>query len=75
LKSIPLLPQYISSSLALVEVGLVSLSPTFVVAKWAKSTELKMKDAFDLWRTSSSFHIFELDPPRLKLPSASKILI
>jgi hypothetical protein len=32
----------------LVEVGLVSLSPTFVVAKWIESAELEMNVAFDL---------------------------
>jgi hypothetical protein len=48
LKSTPLLPQHISRSLVLVGVSLVSLSPTFAVAKWAKSAELEMKVAFDL---------------------------
>jgi hypothetical protein len=29
-------------------VDLVSLSPTFAMAKWAESAELKMRVAFDL---------------------------
>ena len=66
-------PQHISSFLALVEVGLVNLGPTFAVAKWAELLVLKMKVASDLWRTSDSFHIFELDPLCPKLPSANKI--
>jgi hypothetical protein len=66
LKNIPLLPRHISDSLVLVEVGLVSLSPTFVMAKWAESTVLKMKVASDLWCISDSFHIFEPDPLRSK---------
>jgi uncharacterized membrane protein len=45
-------------SLALVEVGLVSLCPTFAVARWAGLAGLETKVAFDLWRTSGSFHIF-----------------
>jgi hypothetical protein len=68
-------PQHISSFLALVEVGLVSLGPTFAVAKWAKLAGLKMKVAFDLWHISGSFHIFELCSLHPKLPSANKILV
>jgi hypothetical protein len=34
-----------------------------------------MKVAFDLLCTSGSFHIFELDPLRPKLPLATKILV
>jgi hypothetical protein len=48
LKSTPLLPQHISSFLALVEVGLVSLGPTFAVAKCVKLTGLQTKVVFDL---------------------------
>jgi hypothetical protein len=58
-----------------VEVGLVSIGPTFVVARWVELAELETKVAFDLQRTSGSFHIFELDPLRPKLPSANKILV
>jgi hypothetical protein len=75
LKSTLLLPQHISSSLALVEVGLVSLGPTFEVVRWAGLAGLEMKVAFDLWRTSGSFHIFELDLLHPNMPSASKILV
>jgi hypothetical protein len=42
------LPQHISDSLVLVGVDLVSLSPTFGVAKWAELAELEMKVAYDL---------------------------
>ena len=59
----------------LVEVGLVSLGPTFAVAKWAESAELETKVAFDLQCNYDSFHIFELDPLRPKLSSANKILV
>jgi uncharacterized membrane protein len=38
-----MLPQHISSYLALVEVGLISLGPTFAVAKWAELAKLKTK--------------------------------
>jgi hypothetical protein len=58
-----------------VEVGLVSLGPTVAVARWAGLAGLETKVAFDLWRTSDSFHIFELDLLRPKLPSANKILV
>jgi hypothetical protein len=58
-----------------VKVGLINLGPTFAIAKWAGLAELKTKVVFSLWHTSSSFHIFELDPLHLKLPSASKILV
>jgi hypothetical protein len=75
LKSTPLLPRHISSFLALVEVGLASLDPTFAVAMWVGSAGLETKVAFDLWRTSGSFHIFELDPLHPKLPPTSKILV
>jgi hypothetical protein len=37
--------------------------------------ELKTKVIFYLWHTSGSFHIFELNPLHLKLPSAIKILV
>jgi hypothetical protein len=59
----------------LVDVGLVSLSPTFVVAKWAESVVLKMKVASDLWRTSDSFNIFVPEPLRPKLLWASRIIV
>jgi hypothetical protein len=59
----------------LVEVDLVSLSPTFVVAKWAESVVLKMKVASDLSCTSDSFHIFEPDLLCPKLPSINRILV
>jgi hypothetical protein len=57
----------------MVEVGIVNLGPTFAVAKWAGLAELETKVIFDLWHTSGSFHIFELNPLHLKLPSANKI--
>jgi hypothetical protein len=75
LKSTPLLLQHISSFLALVEVGLVNLGPTFAVAKWAELGELETKVVFYLSHTYGSFHIFELGPLHLKLPSANKILV
>jgi hypothetical protein len=75
LKNIPLLPQLISNSLGLVEVGPISLGPIFVVAKWVKSVVLKMKVVSDLWCTSGNFHIFVPDPLRPKLPSANRILV
>jgi hypothetical protein len=58
-----------------VEVGLISLGPTFIVAKWAGLAELKTNVVFGLWHTSGSFHIFELDLLHLKLHLANKILI
>jgi hypothetical protein len=74
-ESTPLLPQHISSFLALVKVGLVNLGPTFAPAKWAELAELETKVVFYLWHTSGSFHIFELDSLDLKLPLANKILV
>jgi hypothetical protein len=59
----------------MVEAGLVSLDPTFAVARWTGLAGLEVNVAFDLWRTSGSFHIFELDPLRPKLSSANKILV
>jgi hypothetical protein len=59
----------------LVGVGRISLSPTFVVAKWVESAMLEMKVASDLWRTSNSFDFFEPDPLCPKLPSANRILV
>jgi hypothetical protein len=59
----------------LVEVGLINLGPTFAMAKWVGLAELKTKVVFGLWHSSGSFHIFELNPLHLKLPSANKILV
>jgi hypothetical protein len=58
-----------------VEVGLASLGPTFAVARWVGLSGLETKVAFDLWCTSGSFHIFELDLVHPKLSSANKILV
>jgi hypothetical protein len=58
-----------------VGVGLVSLSPNFAMAKWAESAMLGVKVASDLWRSSDSFHIFELDPLHLKLPLTNRIIV
>jgi hypothetical protein len=57
-----------------VEVGLVSLGPTFAVARWDGLAGLEIKVVFDLGCTSDSFHTFELDPLCPKLLLASKIL-
>jgi hypothetical protein len=75
LRNIPLLLQHILNFLALVEVGLTNLDPTFAMAKWAGLAELETKVVFGLWHTSSSFHIFELDSLHPMLPSANKILV
>jgi hypothetical protein len=75
LKNIPPLLQHILNVLALVEVGLANLDPTFAMARSAGLAELETKVVFGLWHTSGSFHIFELNSLHPKLPSANKILV
>jgi hypothetical protein len=75
LKSIALLLQHILDFLALVEVGLINLDPTFAMARWARLAELETKVVFGLWHTCESFHIFELNLLHPNLPSANKILV
>jgi hypothetical protein len=69
------LPRHISSFLALVEVGLANLGPTFAVAKWAEVVELKTKVVSGLWHTFGCFQIFEPNPLHPKLPLDNKILV
>jgi hypothetical protein len=71
----PLLPQHISNSLGLVEVVPISLVPIFAMAKWAKSTALKMKVVSGPWRTCDNFHISVLSPLHPKQPLSSRILV
>jgi hypothetical protein len=75
LKNIPPLLQHILNFLAMVEMGLANLDPTFAVARWVGLAELETKVVFGLWHTSGSFHIFELNPLHPKLPLANKILV
>jgi hypothetical protein len=75
LEKYPPPPRHISNYLVLVEVGLTSPGPIFVMARLVVLTELMMKVVFGPLHVFDNFRTFGPNLLHPKLPSASKIRV